>query len=334
MKTDHHEEALRLLHGMGLPGEFAGRALSLPPGLVSCAERLARPRTSWKEKWARKAAFPVFRALSPAGRVRLSDILKKVRGPSPPASLRVEELVWVRAMKELGAQPGEPRRERFRVLLTHDLDWPECYRFLPRLMELEERHGVRSTLFFLMNWGYRPEKSVLLEAADRGFEVALHGLEHDIALAYRSPNRIRDALRRAMELLPLPVKGFRSPALSASAALFSVLEELGFAYDSSLPVFPVYPWAAQTVFPFTLPGGRLMEFPLALQDSYLFRDLRMDGQEALRWTLDLLGQFREWGGTFVFNGHPGILEKHMIFFEGLLEKFAGQRLLARDLTSR
>ena len=118
----------------------------------------------------------------------------------------------------------------------------------------------------------------------------------------------------------MPIKGFRSPALSSSEGLFAALQDLNFAYDSSLATFDLGGAGVGLCFPFPYPGKDIWEIPLSLQDSTLFRDLGLGDDEGLETAVNLMETIVSLGGVFVFNGHPGILRNHMDFYRGLVER--------------
>jgi peptidoglycan/xylan/chitin deacetylase (PgdA/CDA1 family) len=228
------------------------------------------------------------------------------RSKSP---LSVAELPLVRLA---GRVAGAPRRGR--VELSHDVDWPSCYAFVEELAALEEAKGVRATFLFLTRDGYTVDKGLVRDLAARGFAIGVHGLTHDVAIGFRSSARIKDHLARAREALGVDAKIYRAPGLGASERLFAILEELGFAVDGSLTVR-----GTGTVFPYEVPGSRLREHPLALQDDQLFRDQRLRDEEALSAATALLEAVLAVGGSFVFNGHPTLVKEHRAFFEAFLD---------------
>jgi peptidoglycan/xylan/chitin deacetylase (PgdA/CDA1 family) len=202
------------------------------------------------------------------------------------------------------------------VCLTHDVDWIGCQEFARNIADAEQRCAVRSTFNFLTHWNYELDRALLEDLAREGFEIGLHGAEHDIALAYRSEGAIHKKLSRALAELAVPVKGFRSPALSSSESLFAVLQDLQFVYDSSLTSSDL----GGLCFPFPHPGRDLLEIPLSLQDSMLFRDFGLGDDEGLEIAVETMETIVGLGGVFVFNGHPGILKNHMDFYCNFLDK--------------
>ena len=274
-----------------------------------------------RAEWVRRLVFSVLRRVSQQQQIRITDALKGLRrtGGAPQSLLGFSAtLEAMRQLKEEVAAAGLPVcNAKGGVCFSHDIDWLECQQTAPRLAALEAESGANASYMFLTEWNYRLDHGLVQELAAAGFEIGLHGTEHDIALAYRSPQRIGRILERGLAAIPVTVQGYRSPALSSSPALFKVLAEMGFAYDSSLAVGSAHTLGVGLCLPLVLDSG-LVEIPLTLQDSMLFRDWHMTDADALTVTVELMRQIVDLGGLFVFNGHPGILRNHLDFFKGLL----------------
>lgn len=292
------------------------RAAHLPLELVK--ERLdANPAgflpriPGWKGRAARRLLLPLTR-YAEAAAVTLTSAAKKIRsakaGPVPFAG----DLPLVRA-----AAADPKARSRSRCVLTHDVDWRLCYDALPWLTGQQERLGLRATYHFLTEWRYRPDHNRLQALAEAGHEIGLHGRLHDAAIGYRSKLRIEREIDRALARLPHGVRSYRAPALGFSLKLANVLASRGLTIDSSLLVVNRYGICAESVWPYGLVPG-LVEIPLTIQDDLLFRDLRLSDKEALDLVRRQMEAVLNAGGTFVFNGHPGILHAHPGFTDGLL----------------
>ena len=98
-----------------------------------------------------------------------------------------------------------------------------------------------------------------------GYEVAMHGLDHEdltglktgISLDY---GELREIVERSISMIRdctgMSPKGFRSPYMLANEDLLSFLPEYGITYDSSY-----YVYADSVVRPYRLDGG-LLEIPV------------------------------------------------------------------------
>jgi hypothetical protein len=118
-----------------------------------------------------------------------------------------------------------------------------------RLLALARELGIPLTLFAIGSDLSRPASAAKLRAArEAGCEIANHTLDHRYDLVRLGRDEIRrqvsegaQAIDRATGAAP---QGFRAPGYTITDEVFSVLEELGVLYDSS--VFPCPPyWAAK-----------------------------------------------------------------------------------------
>jgi peptidoglycan/xylan/chitin deacetylase (PgdA/CDA1 family) len=114
-----------------------------------------------------------------------------------------------------------------------------------RLCTLASDAGLPLTLFTIGSDMARPEAAAQLRAArSAGHEIANHSLDHRYDLVKLGRGEIArqitegaDAIERAVGERPV---GFRAPGYTISDEVFSVLEELGVAYDSSVFPCPAY----------------------------------------------------------------------------------------------
>ena len=121
---------------------------------------------------------------------------------------------------------------------------------IDRLLALATRARIPLTLFAIGSDLARPEAAAKLRAArEAGCEIANHSLDHRYDLVRLGRDRDpaagargrASAIERATGVAPV---GFRAPGYTITDEVFSVLDELGVAYDSS--VFPCPPyWAAK-----------------------------------------------------------------------------------------
>lgn len=301
--------------GEGEDGALLGALRCVPPGTAEVA--------------ARRLAMPVLRRVGDGGHWRLTTAAKGLRralGQRLPPEARWP---WVDAFHTLraalGAEGTRWSGRRAAVCLTHDLDSGVDLQRVDALLDLERARGLRSTINVLTGWSYRIDPARLGAWLGEGFEVGLHGHEHDLALGYRTARAIRDELRRALAALPGPVRGFRAPALAASERLLAVVDELGFAWDSSLSAFDPSGRGVGTCFPYRYPGLELVEVPLTVQDSALFRDAGLSEESALRVTRRLLDRVVEAHGVFVLNTHPSITGERRRYYAGVLDALRDRR---------
>ncbi len=201
--------------------------------------------------------------------------------------------------------PGWPDDKQFAVVLTHDVEGQKGLARVRQLMDLELKHGFKSSFYFVPEEDYETSQAMREMVAGAGFEVGVHGLEHDGKL-YGSKRifankaaRIREYLRRWNAV------GFRSPLMQHRLGW---LHELGVQYDAStFDADPFEPEAdgMETIFPFWVPdlsGGGYVELPYTLiQDFNLFVILREPNIDIWKKKLDWIAQR---GGMALLNTHP------------------------------
>jgi len=200
--------------------------------------------------------------------------------------------------------PGWPDDKRFAVVLTHDVEGSKGVSRVEHLMNLERKHGFHSSFNFVPEGEYRVSDAVREMLARNGFEVGIHGLEHDGKLYSSKTNfaakasRIREYRRR------WNASGFRSPLMQHKLGW---LHALGVEYDSS--TFDTDPFEPEsdgmgTVFPFWVPGpsgSGYVELPYTLvQDFNLFMVLR-EKNDVWKQKIDWIA---EHGGMVLLNTHP------------------------------
>jgi hypothetical protein len=120
---------------------------------------------------------------------------------------------------------------------------------LPRLGELAQALSIPLTLFVIGETLKRRENSNKLRSlAAAGHEIGNHSLGHRYDLTRLPPDAMKaevDGAQRAIEeAVGIRPVGFRAPGYTVTDALFRLLEEVGFLYDSSVFPCPAY-WAAK-----------------------------------------------------------------------------------------
>jgi glycosyltransferase involved in cell wall biosynthesis/peptidoglycan/xylan/chitin deacetylase (PgdA/CDA1 family) len=201
--------------------------------------------------------------------------------------------------------PGWPDGKRFALILTHDVEGNKGLSRVERLMNLERDHGFRSSFNFVPEGEYRVPNVVRETLTSAGFEVGIHGLEHDGKL-YSSKSRFAaKALRIREYLRQWNVSGFRSPLMQHK---LQWLHALNAEYDSSTfdtDPFEPEPDGIGTIFPFWVSGpdgGGYVELPYTLvQDLNLFQVLREPNIDIWMRKVDWIA---ENGGMVLLNTHP------------------------------
>ena len=165
-----------------------------------------------------------------------------------------------------------PDAGKFGVILTHDVEGPAGIANIPRVLEVERRHGFVSAWNFVAE-GYEVPSGVFDEIRAAGGEIGLHGIKHDGKLFRDRAHFEADLPKIHRYLQEWGAVGFRSPATHRNAAW---MPELGCLYDGSFPdtdPFEPQPGGCCSIFPFFI--GEMVELPITLvQDHTMFEILR------------------------------------------------------------
>ena len=111
--------------------------------------------------------------------------------------------------------PGWPDGKQFALVLTHDVEGMKGFERIPRLMELTQKYGFRSSFYFVPKGEYRVDSRMRDRLNSAGFELGVHGLEHDGKL-YRSNEAVRRYGRGDPES-PSRIGGVRLPLATDAA---------------------------------------------------------------------------------------------------------------------
>jgi peptidoglycan/xylan/chitin deacetylase (PgdA/CDA1 family) len=172
-----------------------------------------------------------------------------------------------------------PEGAGFASIVSHDVEGPDGIANIPRVLEVERRHGIVSSWNFCGEWYEIPDGTFEAVRA-AGCEVGLHGILHDGKL-FRDRASFEANLPKIHRYLERwDAVGFRSPATHRNA---DWMPELGCLYDASFPdTDPFEPQAGGccSIFPFFI--GELVELPITLvQDHTLWEILGDESTE--RW---------------------------------------------------
>lgn len=118
---------------------------------------------------------------------------------------------------------------------------------LERFLELVARLSMPATLFAIgQDLAHESAAAGLRKASELGLEVGNHSHAHDYALTQMPDVTIARDVERAGKAIAAAVGhrpvGFRAPGYTLNAALYQVLCDQGYRYDSS--VFPAAPYYA------------------------------------------------------------------------------------------
>jgi peptidoglycan/xylan/chitin deacetylase (PgdA/CDA1 family) len=131
--------------------------------------------------------------------------------------------------------------------------WQGRYDYLSdptkRLLSLLDEFNIKATFFIVADViGNYP--GLVESIAERGHEIACHGLHHACGIDPRtkvplcSRETFREETLAAKKMLEIisgtPVLGYRAPNAVIAGWMLDILEELGFAYDSSVSANAFY----------------------------------------------------------------------------------------------
>ncbi len=220
------------------------------------------------------------------------------------------------------------------TVLTHDVEEQEGFDFIPTVLELEQKHGLRSS-WNIVPHKYRIDEGILRAIGEAGGEVGIHGWNHDGRL-YISERMFRKRVPRINAAIRrLGAVGFRSPMVHRNLAW---LQELEVDYDASCfdhDPFQQFPGGTGSIWPYSV--GRFVELPYTLpQDHTLFHSLHLRGADAWIRKADWL--HRNHGMILVLT-HPDYLlaDENLAYYDALLRHLASLdttwHCLPREITS-
>lgn len=173
-----------------------------------------------------------------------------------------------------------PQGKRFCSIITHDVEGPAGIENIPRVLEVERRHGFVSAWNFVADWYPIPD-GTFESVREAGCEVGLHGIKHDGKLFRDRAHFEADLpkIHRCFE--EWGAVGFRSPATLRNA---DWMPELGCLYDGSFPdTDPFEPQSGGccSILPYFM--GDLVELPITLVQDHTLWEILADDSIS-RWT--------------------------------------------------
>jgi peptidoglycan/xylan/chitin deacetylase (PgdA/CDA1 family) len=207
--------------------------------------------------------------------------------------------------KQPGGWRGWPDGKKFALILTHDVDTARGHDRCRDLMKMEEKLGFRS-LFNFVPERYAVSAELRAELERNGFEIGVHGLNHDGKLFQSKAIFEERAIKINRYLKQWNAVGFRSPAMHHN---LEWMASLNIEYD--LSTFDTDPFEPQsdgvkTIYPFKVnaqgPGNDYIEMPYSLpQDFTIFILMRERSIDIWKKKLDWIA---EKGGMALINTHP------------------------------
>jgi peptidoglycan/xylan/chitin deacetylase (PgdA/CDA1 family) len=220
--------------------------------------------------------------------------------------------------------PGWPEGKKFALILTHDVDTAVGQENCIKLKDLEKHLGFRSSFNFVPE-RYPVSAEVLEILRESGFEIGVHGLNHDGKL-FNSKRLFSERAARINHFLKeWRAVGFRAPAMHHN---LEWMHELNIDYDAS--TFDTDPFEPQSdgvgsIFPFYVEGSGeskgYYELPYTLpQDFTAFILMKNNNIDIWKTKLDWIA---ECGGMALLNTHPDYMN-----FNGLpsrIEEYSYER---------
>ena len=203
---------------------------------------------------------------------------------------------------------GWPEGKDFALVLTHDVEWRNGHDKCRQLLRMEKELGFISSFNFVPE-RYKVDKELLNFIMSEGFEIGIHGLNHDGKLFQNKKIFSERAKKINQYLKEWNVVGFRAPAMHHN---LEWIGELDIEYD--LSTFDTDPFEPQpdgvgTIYPFLVErkNGQsgYVELPYTLdQDFTLF--ILMTESSPIIW-IDKLNWIVDSGGMALVNVHPDYL---------------------------
>ena len=232
----------------------------------------------------------------------------------------IGELMAAEGLTELPFIWFWPSGSRYALVLTHDVETAVGQRFAPRVADLEQGLGVRSSFNFVAE-RYPLDHGLIADLVGRGFEVGVHGRRHDGRELRSRRVFMRHARHVNGHLRRLGAVGFRSPLTHRNPEWMQALDvEYDASFFDSDPFEPV-PGGTMSIWPFTI--GRFLELPYTLAQDHTLVDVL--GEQRPRLWLEKASYLRRFCGMALLNAHPDYLKegRYWRVYTAFLEELSG-----------
>jgi peptidoglycan/xylan/chitin deacetylase (PgdA/CDA1 family) len=204
---------------------------------------------------------------------------------------------------------GWPGGKKFALVLTHDTEKAGGVEKCLALMEIEKKYGFRSSFNFVPH-DYHVSPALLVRLKEEGFEVGVHGLNHDGNMFRSRAIFDRQSVEINKFLKEWGAVGFRAPSMYHN---LDWIRDLDIEYDLSTfdtDPFEPQPDGVKTIFPFLVNGKGTrpgyVELPYTLPQDFLlyiiFREKNIDiWKKKLDWIVQR-------GGMALLNVHPDYID--------------------------
>ena len=295
--------------------------LPFDPSQVAHNLRCELYTSDWRNGTGAKTVAKVYYFIRPILPVRVRRHLQKLhlkgwekrRFPQWPVDCSVDNVL--RQLLVLSLRLNNVERIPFiwfwpdgassAAIMTHDVETDVGRDFCKTLMDVNDHFGIKASFQVVPEKRYTVSTEFLRSIRERGFEVAVHDLNHDGHL-YRDRGQF---IERAAKINSYGKEygsdGFRAGLLYRRQLWY---DELDFSYDMSVPnVAHLDPQRGGccTVMPYFL--GQILEIPVTMtQDYTLFHILNDYSIELWKRQADLI---MEQHGLLSFIVHPDYIIK-------------------------
>src|SRR5690554_2339593 len=196
-----------------------------------------------------------------------------------------------------------PNNFQCSVILTHDVEEEEGFNYIPKVLELEEELGFKSS-WNIVPYKYKIDNGIINLINQNKHEIGIHGYNHDGKLYYSEKHfnervpYINDALKKYNAV------GFRSPMVHRNLRW---LQKLDISYDASCfdyDPFQPFPGGTGSIWPFI--AGKFVELPYTIpQDHTLFYILK---QKNINIWIEKIKWLQRNNGMILVLTHPDYLQ--------------------------
>lgn len=217
---------------------------------------------------------------------------------------------------------------------------------IPRLLNLLRKYSIKATFFIPVHTMLTFPKQLEMILKEE-HEIAAHGVVHErirgLSL-FKERKLIETQIEQHQRVLGLPPRGYRSPAWDFTAHTLTLLEEYGFAWDSSLMGRDFQPYHPRPVMIDAKNGNkfgypsRILEFPVSWYlDDFPFVEYFPAGGLFGATSAQML--FERWkdafdyaynnvpNGVYILTVHPQSIGRaqHIMMFERLIQHIASNK---------
>ncbi len=191
-----------------------------------------------------------------------------------------------------------------QIFLTHDIDTRGGFEWALKTAAREKKYGFRS-LWNVVGNLYKIDYDALDELRKDGFEIGLHGYNHDNKDAFLSEDALRKRFDRCKPLIErYGMKSYRSPSWLRTPMLFDVLKDYISTDFSRLDSDILCPGGqGGCLWTKGFEYGGLLQIPSTVPYEYpLFVGYKPD--QLLNFWTPKLKWLRKINGNIVVNTHP------------------------------